>query len=283
METGQFAPPLGPEAYARCFATFRSISNEWQAMLKWSGEVLPGLLPAKEQLSILSVGSGTGEFDVEFARLLQAKFKSLQYVTIEPNLTECRQLQSRIAASHLDKIQFEIDPVAFENFPRQQRFDLILFSHCLYYLPDRDQALTQARDLLLGSGLLLIFHQTPQGIDQIQQRFMRRVKGDENEMFTSREIQAILEGHRLPYRLEVLESFLDVTSCFQPDSPTGRELLSFFLESDVRQVRPELQQEIVAYLKEISFPNQERRLLYHPVAVFCLFAPKATVSPSQIA
>jgi len=68
----------------------------------------------------------------------------------------------------------------------------------------------------------------------------------------------------------VLPSHIEVSECFRPGSADGEALLSFFLESDLRGLNPVLKQEIAAYLHDLSYPWEERRLLYHPVAVFCL-------------
>ncbi|MBU4355588.1 MAG: class I SAM-dependent methyltransferase, partial [Proteobacteria bacterium] len=149
-------------------------------------------------------------------------------------------------------------------------FDLVHFTHCLYYIPDRQAAIDHALKAIGPKGLVLIFHQTPWGIDQVQQRFLKRVKGSDQEMFTSREIQAILERGGIPYHLEEVESHINVSECFRPGSAEGEALLSFFLESDVRHLDPALKQEVLAYLHNLTYSREDRRLLHHPVAIFSL-------------
>lgn len=90
-------------------------------------------------------------------------------------------------------------------------------------------------------------------------------------MFSSKELQEILDHHQIPYDLDVVDSFLDVSDCFRLDSKSGQNLLSFFLECDVRQLMPAIQQEIVAYIQELSFYDRGRRLIFHPLAIFSLF------------
>lgn len=113
-------------------------------------------------------------------------------------------------------------------------------------------------------------HQTPWGISQIQQRFLKRVKGTEDEMLSSRDIQEILELRGVTYHLEVFESHVNVSECFQPGSAEGEAILSFFLESDIRGLKPALKQELLEYLYELTYSRKDRRLLYHPVSVFSL-------------
>lgn len=267
---GELAPPLSMEAYAHCFLTFRRHSTEWLAMLRWSQECLLPRLPVKSPFAVLSVGAGNGDFDRRFVPFLHSRLQNLEYVMVEPNGALCRQLRERLAGQAGDGVRFEIDPLTFEDFAICRPFDLVHFTHCLYYIPDRQAAIDHALQAISPDGQVLIFHQTEWGIDQVQQRFLKRVKGCEQEMFTSREIQEILARRGIPYHLEVVESHINVSECFRPGSVEGEALLSFFLESDVRGLDPALKQEIVEYLNELAYPREDRRLLYHPVAIFSM-------------
>ena len=267
------ARPLSPEAYAHCFLTFRQHSTEWLATLRWCQERLVPRLPVKSPFTALSVGAGNGDFDWRLIPILQTQLQNLEYVMVEPNDTLCDGLRRRIQGHSFTGVRLEIDPVTCENFAILRPFDLIHFTHCLYYIPDREAAIRHAVKAIGADGAVLIFHQTPLGIDQIQQRFIKRVKGSDAEMFTSRDIQVILERLRLPYTLEEVESRINVSECFRPGSAEGEALLSFFLESDVRGLAPALKHEVVDYLYELSFSHQGRRLLHHPVAIFTLGKP----------
>jgi SAM-dependent methyltransferase len=270
MDYCLLAPPLSDEAYARCFREFRRDCKEWRAMLSWTRDRLLKDLPAKEKLAVLSVGSGNGDFDFRFVRILLAKIKALEYVMVEPNEVHCQLLRERFVGGVFPQANFEIDPMPFEEFAITRPFDLVLFTHCLYYIPDRRQAILHAMEAIEDDGLVLIFHQTPLGIHQVQQEFLRRVKGYSGEMFTSRDIQELLDRLEIPYRLEVLDSFLDVTACFHPDSPRGVNLLCFFLESDVRQLNPRVRWEVMDYIKDLTIYDNGRLLLRQPVAIFSL-------------
>jgi SAM-dependent methyltransferase len=270
---GPLAPPLSPEAYAHCFLTFRKHSTEWLAMLNWCQEHLLPQLPLKSPFATLSIGAGNGDFDWRFIQILQARRLDLEYVVVEPNAALADGLRNRFTSQAFAGVRFEIDPVTCEDFAIRRPFDLVHFTHCLYYIPDRGAAIDHALKAVGDDGLVLIFHQTPLGIDQVQQRFIKRVKGGDGEMFTSRDIQAILDHRRLPYRLEEVESHINISDCFIPGADDGEALISFFLESDTRHLDPALRQEVVSYLDELSYSHEGRRLLRHPVAVFTLRRP----------
>ena len=270
MPPDSFAPPLSPEAYARCFQTFKKISTEYQSTMRWVKQHLLGRLAAKPNFAVLSVGTGSGDFDFEFIKALQRKLKELEYVAEEPNPVFNRELRFWLAHHRFRRLDFEIEPEPFEKLAAARRFDLVHFTHVLYYIPDRERAILHAMDLISPAGLILIFHQTPMGINQIQRRFLAQVKGHTGEMLTSQDIQAVLDKLDIRYNLEISEGYLDVSECLRPQSPVGLDLLSFFLESDVRCLSPERQEEIIDYLAALSIPEKGRRLLFHPVAIFSL-------------
>lgn len=264
------APPLSSEAYAHCFLTFRKYSTEWLSMLRWCRQRLATCLPVKSPFRALSVGAGNGDFDWRLLPILKAHISSLEYIFVEPSQAMCRRLRQRIGSQPLHGVKFDLESSCFETCPLEQTFNLVLLTHCLYYIPDRETAIGHASRLAGESGSVLIFHQTPLGIDQVQKKFIKRIKGTEQEMFTSHDIQKILARRHTPNQLEQIESYIDVSECFLRGSTEGEALLSFFLECDVRHIDPALKREVVEYIYALSYPDQGKRLLRHPVAVFRL-------------
>ncbi len=266
----ELAPPLTPEEYAHCFLTFRKHSTEWLATLKWCQEILVPELPSKPSVSVLSVGTGNGDFDQRLIPVLQTRQNNLDYVMLEPNATHCSRLEDIMASLTGDRVRLEIKCLVFEDFIIRRPFDLVHLTHCLYYIPDRLKAIKKSLEAIGPDGLVLIFHQTPWGIDEVQKKFLKRVKGSDQEKFSSRDIQKLLERCPIKYHMEELQSHIDITDCFQPGSSDGEALLSFFLECDIRGLNPVLKQEVLEFLYKLSYPQEDRRLLYHPVAVFRL-------------
>lgn len=271
MQHCPYASFLCHDRYAECFEAYKRISTEWECMRQWIHDNLLDSLPHKENISILSVGSGSGDFDLQLIELVASKFKSVDYVAVEPNKVHSQQFKIRTITYPLQGIRFRIYTLPFEELRIDTHFDLIHFTHCLYYMPDRARAVLKALSMIVDHGIALIFHQTPMGINQIQRRFLKRVKGTEKDMFCSKELQDILDRHHIRYRLNMMDSFLDVSDCLIADSENSQKLISFFLECDTRQLLPEIRQEICRFINELSFCDQGRRLLLHPVAVFSLF------------
>lgn len=271
MQHCPYASSLCHDRYAECFEVYKRLSTEWECMRQWIYNNLLDSLPHKENISILSVGSGSGDFDLQLIELVASRFRSVDYVAVEPNKVHSQRFKIRTITYPLQGIRFKIHTLPFEELRIDTHFDLIHFTHCLYYIPDRARAVLKALNMIVDHGIVLIFHQTPMGINQIQRRFLKRVKGTEKDMFSSKELQDILDRHHIRYRLNMMDSFLDVSDCLIADSETSRKLISFFLECDTRQLLPEIGQEICRFIKELSCNDQGHSLIFQPIAVFSLF------------
>ncbi len=259
--------PLNNREYAECFDAFKRVSTEWIAIEEWLAKEFMPFMSSRESGNVLGIGSGTGDFDLALMHILQEKIPHIAYVALDPNEEHNRIFYNRYAESGLQLSSFRIIPRPFGNDGLDGGFDLIHLTHCLYYIPDRKKAIERAYDLLSPGGILLIFHQTTMGINEIQRAYLRRVKGDEKEMFSSYDITRIFEELKLKFNFDVLISDVDVTDCIK-ENETGRKILNFFLESDLGGLDLSLRKEIVQTLKEICRFEDGRYFLFHPSGIF---------------
>lgn len=259
--------PLTDREYAECFDAFKKVSSEWMAMGEWLEKEFIPSLAGRISVRVLSVGSGTGDFDLALMRMLLEKMPYISYVALDPNYEHNRIFSDRYQNCGLELNSFEIIPKPFGKDCLEGCFDLIHLTHCLYYIPDRKEAIQRAYELLSPGGVLLIFHQTTLGINEIQQAYMKLVKGDENEMFSAHDIALIFEGLGLNFNYEVLISDIDVTDCIK-ENENGRKILNFFLESDLEGIDQSLRREIIQKMKEICRYENGRYFLFHPCGIF---------------
>lgn len=243
---------MSAKEYHRCFEAFKPRSSEWEAMLDWCRERLDVWNPEQSDFRAVSVGPGSGDFDWDVLPLLASRWPGMEYVLVEPSPAMCRALRKRIAEQPVPDVNISLDPVSFDASIGNRPFDLIMFTHCLYYMPNRGTALKRAESLVTERGVVTIFHQTDKGINQLHRRFLETVKGEVKEMLSSVDVARLLDEQKIPYRLRELESYIDVTDCFDPDSPDGLDLLSFFLESDFRSLDYEMQANVVDYLDNLA-------------------------------
>lgn len=271
--TNTFASPLSQEDYAKCFKTYKKISTEWDVSLKWIQDKLLKNISRKNYYRILSVGCGAGEFDIRFIGILKEKTKAIvDYIAVEPNDVHCQEFKTCLDQCLFPGLRPEICPVTFNKFHSNKHFDLIHFTHSLYYIDNREQAILYALDLTFDEGQVLIINQTPSGINQIQNMFLERVTGNANYMFSSNDLEKILIHYSIFYESEIVDCFLDVTELYDDlESEFSQNLMNFLLESKVSQLSPAIRSEIFDYIKKLSVYKKGRRLLYHPVAIFSLF------------
>ncbi|MBW1986685.1 MAG: methyltransferase domain-containing protein [Deltaproteobacteria bacterium] len=238
------------------------LTDDFMPRVNWSGP-----------LEILSIGSGTGDFDLQLMTLLLQRWPIRAYLAIDPNVDHNQVFQTRFWESGLPIPDFQILSQTFPGPPLSRKFDLIHLTHCLYYVPDRRQAILSAVKLLQDHGCLLIFHQTPLGINEIQRRFLKRAKGDVKEMFSSRDIYGLLKELPISFKFDIVDGVLDVSDCLDPESPQGQQLINFFLECRADTLPSGFRQEVIAFIKELAFEDQGRPVIFHPVGVFSIYKP----------
>jgi len=263
-----FAPPLSEREYAECFDAFKQISSEWQSMQKWLNDDFLPKCTWPDPLNILSIGSGDGEFDIALMKLILKRWRIGSYTAVDPNPHHNQLFELRFHESNLEVSRLEIVPEGFPNTHIGKKFDLIHMTQCLYYIPDRVRAIQAALDSLGDNGLMLIFHQTPQGINEIQRQFLKRVKGDENEMYSSNDIYGVLKSLHVKFDFETLDGLLDVSNLLTQDSYHGARLLNFFLECRADLLPHDVKQEVIDFIKNLAFSENNRQYLFHPVGVF---------------
>lgn len=269
-ETVFTAHPLSDREYAECFDTFKQISTEWDSKLKWLNDEFFPQHGWTRPLNILSVGSGTGDFDLQFMRLILQRCPINSYIAVDPNPDHNEGFQSGFSESGLAIPDFRILPQAFPVQHIDMQFDLVLLTHCLYYMPDRLGAIQSSLDILNDQGLVLVFHQTPRGINEIQRRFLKQAKGDESEMYSSRDIYQLLESISADFTFDIIDGMLDVSDLAAPESRRGKHLLNFFLECRADLLPLTFRQEVVNFIHDLAYAEKDHWVIFHPVGIFCI-------------
>jgi hypothetical protein len=82
--------PLTEKEYAECFNAFKKVSTEWMAIEGWLSDDFLPTLTGRKYAKILSIGSGTGDFDLALMRMLLCKIPALSYIALDPNETHNR-------------------------------------------------------------------------------------------------------------------------------------------------------------------------------------------------
>ncbi|MCP4439784.1 MAG: class I SAM-dependent methyltransferase [Aureispira sp.] len=230
---------LSHKQYELAFAELCSRTSEYQDLNNW-------LLKNVELLNLgdievaLSLGGGTGIFDNAFKEFLPSLSR---YAVVEPNPAHVEEFKKLIKFDE----RFEFHQKDFEECVVESQFDLVILSHCLYYMNPQFVYET----LQKHTKAWLIFHQSEHGINRIQQRY-----GDEQtktKMYCSKNIEDDLAQAKIPYKKHRVDSFIDVSN-------PNRHFVNFLLEKEVTD------QEFETVSSFLSKEYSDGRM-YHPVDV----------------
>lgn len=273
---------LTPEGYARANAAFRRYwSGDRTELLQFIEQYLPPAGSTADTIAILSVGSGTGEFDESLIRQITARLPNvpLRYVAVEPNIAQAEGFRSRLAARVYPHLQLELVPSRAEEYRSPTPFDLIHYTHSIYHIAGQEErVLREAIGMLTPQGRLLIaIAMEDGGIYRAMRRFWEVIDygafGD--GLFGQTRLIEMLQRNGLPYTSQLYpEVYIDITDCFDPHSASGQDLLNFVFQADMRQLPAEVRQQALDYLAEISVQRGDRTILYHGSGVFAIARPQ---------
>ncbi len=278
------APPLDDEFYAESYELRKAASTMTVAAIEWFRNNVKILLEESnsqthkdETLSVLSVGSGEGDIDMEIIQTLlpqvNSSWKKLRYIALEPNPIHRDRFLKRLEKASFDEnVEVSVSEDCFQpcSFESQEKYDLVLLTHVLYYFKEPYQAIQSALAQTKENGRVVIVHQTATGIPQIQRQYMLETKGDENEMFATEDIKKLLDCKYHQYQYHHVEARLDVTECLQ-GLENGVKIMSFCMECDLRQLQESKFARILqAFWRLAHIEDSGRAFIQEPIGVFVL-------------
>ena len=286
-----FAPPLDDRFYAESYELRKAASTMTVAAIEWFRSNATTLLernysPSQKDdtFSVLSIGSGEGDIDIEIIQSLIPKlnprWKQLQYVALEPNpIHRDRFLQKLDRESFGENVAVSVRDDYFNpgQFESKQKYDLVLLTHVLYYFDEPYQAIQTALNQTKKGGQVVIVHQTATGIPEIQCEHMLEVKGNQNEMFTARDIRNLLDKKSHQHQFYHVNARLDVTECLQ-QLETGVKIMSFCMECDLRQLQETKFTKILqGFWRLAEIEDSGKAFIQEPIGVFVLPSPSVTI------
>ncbi|MGB5634456.1 MAG: methyltransferase domain-containing protein [Waterburya sp.] len=278
------APPLDDEFYAESYELRKAASTMTVAAIEWFRNNLTLLLgkensssPQDDTFSVLSIGSGEGDIDLEIIQSLvtqlNPQLKKLRYEALEPNpIHRDRFLERLEQASFGENVEISVRSNSFEpdKFDPEEQYDLVLLTHVLYYFDDPYQAIQSALKQTKEGGQVVIIHQTATGIPQIQQEHMLDAKGNQNEMFTAEDIKKLLDAKSQQHQFYNVDARLDVTDCLQ-GLASGVKIMSFCLECDLRQLQEAKFTKILqGFWRLAEIEDTGKAFIKEPIGVFVL-------------
>lgn len=221
-------------------------------------------------LSMLSIGCGDGELECSFLAGLaeQTSRPSIHFVGIDPNPGHIEACNARIMKEVSEGILPKewIQPVLRvggldASLPAElnERFDIVLLGHVMYYFEDKWAALETALSLTKPTGEVCIVHQGPEGIPEIQKKFTKSLTGQDVAIYTADDVEKLCRSQ--PSKIGSVER-LD-HDCFLDVGPTltgtdnGLDVLSFAIECDLRSANATQVSSVCDMVRALSVPEAE--------------------------
>lgn len=262
--------PLTGEYYLQSHLAFRGSSNQQSMILRCLKNNIQLLIPAQKEgkgdVSVLSVGCGSGIIDEPLIRIMLKHWSTIAYDGIDPNWEECQAFESRMNQIDFQQVKTRVLCQSLEQFVPNRTYNLVHFIHVLYHFDDVWQAIQSALNFLKPGGNILIFHTPDNDLNSFMKSTQSQLAG--YVPLLSSQLKSLLDEHNVSYHMETIRAILDVTECFNPQSSLQEKLLSFIVYADVRQVSKKDKQELLNTLKSFTFRNNDRYHVAHEVDVF---------------
>ena len=233
----------------------------------------------ERSLNILSIGSGNGQTDLSFLRVIKEELiktdlgRNVKIFNraIEPNLCSCGLYKAAIEnlPSPLDdgKTAFDICQQSFEEYQQSHReplsFDIIHFIHSIYFVDIEKALLHCFENELSDKGKIICIAArrdlTCSVLSKLQQKLQWHV-GSEIYDVVDKMVQI---ANKNGWKIEVHDQkySVDVTEVFDPHSTEGKLLLDFLTQTEnFRNTQDkEFVEETLPFIRDLTFVKDARR------------------------
>jgi ArsR family transcriptional regulator len=190
--------------------------RSWPAWARALGHLIP-------PLKVADLCCGDGALTAEIARWAR------QVIAVDRDAARLREARRRIAREGFSHVRFRCEPVERLSLAAGS-VELVILSQALHYFEDPDEALGQARRILIPGGRLLLLDLAPHG-----ESWVRDKLGHVHLGFGSDELRALVaragfehvhvdelrKGPAQPFRILVLAAVKDKTPATRAKSPKG--------------------------------------------------------------
>ncbi|XP_041481066.1 histamine N-methyltransferase B-like [Lytechinus variegatus] len=254
-----------PDYYTKMFQVYAKKSNKFSHLVNWTEEVFPKMVleklresfSAKTQINMLGIGTGSGEMDRKMAASINAHFKSVRNVVVEPAKRQLEIYHSALeeTKSEFSGIDFDLRQMVFDKYREQEgkrppKYHFISAIQSIYYIDDINDTLRYLYDCLEDGGVMLITTLSDMGgFRQVWSSFPQ-IQDVVGPYPGTNDIRKHLSDLNIPFEENLQKSQADITSCFQEGSKEGQLIIDFLSQIiDLRGTAPSaLYREVVEKL-----------------------------------
>ncbi|WP_414588170.1 class I SAM-dependent methyltransferase [Scytonema sp. PCC 10023] len=263
-------------------AGYQVFLENWQVNRQVALDLMQQYLqPHPPQVAVLSVGAGPGDFDMQVIRTLKQQLPkelTLRYVAVEPNHLHRQRYEQKMSVPEFADVDLKVHREKIEQFQTDEKFDIIHYTHSMYYMPGHEkQLLQQGMEMLKDDGFLILTLVTSDALifDTIFKYAALTGQGFA-EMLQMEKMQMMVDELGLSYELVSYSEYVDVKLCFEENSTAGKALLDFFCQADSSELRGEQRAEVLHILASNVTEQDGRKLVPEPTATMII--PKQIVN-----
>jgi SAM-dependent methyltransferase len=255
-----FGSKLTDEEYANFHLLRKSASSMDKYQLKKFDTIIENQAAIwnGRNITILSVGSGIGDFDIEIIQAIKDHgLKIKKYVCVEPIGKNIEPLKANLRKVLADD-KFEVKESFFEICEFSESFDFIHSVHVIHWMSDPVLALKKMDSLLEEDGLSVSVLQSEKGMPRIYEALKPSTKGS----LTAESLMAMTQSAGIEYNLDYVSAHLDVSSIIKQEE-LGKKILQFVISSRLNQVQYE---ESIPVIRHLAKEEDGKFLIEEPFA-----------------
>ena len=274
--------------YYKSFDAMKNKTSEFFKNVEIMRDHMPSMIQKllhsvqdRTSFNILSVGSGTGDMDLEILKIVKDELQRSQGYhqmkifnrAIEINKYPCDLYKAAIKNFNDQQADFDLRHQSFEEYAEestleQLKFDIIHFIHSIYYVDIEAVSKHCIENELQDNGRLVFIVERPDLISSVveKQRFpdWHGTPDEKNpESFeTAEKMFEIAEKYGWKHEIYTHEYSIDVTEIFDPQSTEGNLLLDFITHTENYRgtADKKLLQETLALIEDLSTLKDGKRL-----------------------
>ena len=277
------------EYYYKCFDVMKNKTGEFFKNVEIMRDHMPSMIQKtlhleqeRASFNILSVGSGTGDMDLEILKIVKGELQKNQGChqvkifnrAIELNKYPCDLYKAVIKNLNDEQTVFDVRQQKFEEYIKEftreeHKFDIIHFIHSIAYYDDIESILKHCiENELNDEGLLVFIVERPELYSRVveKQLFPEKHENLADEISKSSEIAEkicqVAEKHGWKHEVYTVDYSIDVTEIFDPQSTEGNLLLDFITHTENFRgtADKKLMQETIALIEDLSTLKDGKRL-----------------------
>ncbi len=260
-------PAIDGDTYARAHAAFEERSTQRRQLTHWLLDTLAPRCAQGDPVSILSVGAGDGTVDGVVAAALTASdpARRVTYVGLDPHAASGSAFRERLTRLGRPRLAVSTITASFDELTPSDLYDVIIFAHSLYYVPDVAVALELARRMLAPDGEILVLQAPQAGLNELAATLAPPSSVGHQQWWAETTHSAIVTSG-----LAAGESFivgaLDLHICLDDADPLGRSILDFLVQTRLPEA---LRPPTVAVLRSLAI-EPDGLLVDHPLRAWRL-------------